>query len=225
MVVADNPVTTALIDRGLTAARFAVRAAPVDASGLSRVLAQPADVAILDLTTKPAAGLALLGTLAKQRPMLPVIALTRPGQVTDRVRALDVGAADCIEHPFALAELKARIHARLRTALQTAQTTLCHDGIELDLLTRAVRIHGQTVRLTNTEFDLLAFFMTHPGQLLTRPQLLRAVWRYEHDPTSNILEVYVRYLRRKLGRDGQPVPIKTVRTRGYWFGHASTTPT
>lgn len=221
-VVADDPATTELIDRGLTAAAFAVRAAPVNDSALRRVLAEHPDLAIVDLTTNPPPGLRLLGTLAEHRPTLPVIALTPPGQIADRVRAFQAGAADCIDNPFALAELKARIHARLRAALQTPPTTLRHDRIELDLLTRTVRNHGQTVRLTNTEFDLLAFFMTHPGQLLTRPQLLRAVWRYEHDPATNILQVYVRNLRQKLARDERPVPITTVRSCGYWFGHATT---
>ncbi len=152
-----------------------------------------------------------------------MITLTAPGRVAYRVQALDAGAADCIDNPFALAELKARIHARLRSVRETPRTTLRHHGLELDLLTRTVRHHGQTVRLTNTELDLLAYFMTHPGQLLSRPQLLRAVWRYQHDPAGNIVEQYVGYLRRKLGPDGQPVPITTVRSRGYWFGHSSTT--
>lgn len=221
VVVADDPATTRLIDRGLTAAAFAVRTAPVDASGLRCVLTERSDVAIIDLTTEPRVGLRLLGTLAERRRTMPVIALTAPGRVADRVGALDAGAADCIENPFAFAELKARIHARLRSVREMPQTTLRHHGMELDLLTRTVRHHGQTVRLTNTECDLLTFFMTHPGQLLSRAQLLRAVWRYQHDPTSNILEQYVRYLRRKLGRAGHPVPITTVRSLGYRFGHST----
>ena len=88
-------------------------------------------------------------------------------------------------------------------------------GIEIDLLSRSAHNDGAPVRLTNTEFDLLAYLMSHPGQVLNREQILRAVWGYDHDPATNIVDVYIGYLRRKLGAGGRPVPIRTIRSRGY----------
>ncbi|HYZ81446.1 MAG TPA: response regulator transcription factor, partial [Solirubrobacteraceae bacterium] len=117
--------------------------------------------------------------------------------------------------PFALAELEARIRAQLRAARQAPPTVMRNGDLEINLLTREVRSGGETVRLTNTEFDLLAYFMNHPGQVLNRQQILRAVWGYGHDPATNIVDVYIGYLRRKLTTGGRAVPIATVRSRGY----------
>lgn len=222
VIVGDDPLTNERVDRGLAAPGLVVRSAPARRTDLDRVLAQPTDLVILDLCKDASAGLGLLSALAQGCPRLPVITLTTPGRVADRVQALEAGAIDCLETSFVAAELRARVRARLRTA-RRRPAALRHGAIELDLLTRTARNHEQTVRLTNTEFDLLLYFMTHPRQLLSRRQLLRAVWNYEHDPASNILQQYVRYLRRKLDRDGYPLPIRTVRARGYWFGDPSTT--
>ncbi len=143
-----------------------------------------------------------------------MIVLTARGEIEDRVGGLDAGAVDYLVKPFALAELEARIRAQLRTARQSPSTTVRRAGLEIDLLTRNVRSNGHPVRLTKTEFDLLAYFLNNPGQVLTRQQILRAVWGYEHDPATNIVDVYIGYLRRKLGAGDRPVPIKTVRSRG-----------
>ena len=137
------------------------------------------------------------------------------GEIEDRVEGLDAGAVDYLVKPFALAELEARIRAQLRSARQAQPTTVRRAGIEIDLLSRTVRSNGENIRLTNTEFDLLAYFMNHPGQVLNRQQILRAVWGYGHDPATNIVDVYIGYLRRKLSTGAHPVPIKTVRARGY----------
>jgi DNA-binding response OmpR family regulator len=132
------------------------------------------------------------------------------------VQGLRAGAVDYLVKPFALAELEARIGAQLRAARQAPETTLRSGGLRLDLLRRRVTHDGTPVRLTTTEFDLLAYFMHNPGRLLSRDQIQRAVWSLDHDPQTNIVDVYVGYLRRKLRGEGRdPVLITAVRSRGY----------
>ena len=133
---------------------------------------------------------------------------------------LDAGAVDYLTKPFSLAELAARIRAQLRVAAQTPRTALTGAGVDVDLITREVRRDGELVRLSGKEFDLLVYLMEHPGQVLTREQILRAVWGYEHDPGTNVVDVYIGYLRRKLvppGSDRAQTPILTVRSVGYRF--------
>ncbi len=163
-------------------------------------------------------GTQILGDLAERRPGLPVVVLTARGEVEDRVNGLHAGAVDYLVKPFAFAELDARIRAQLRAARQAPATTLRRAGVTLDLLSRRVTHEGHPVRLTTTEFDLLAYFMHNPGQVLSRHQIQRAVWGYDHDPATNNVDVYVGYLRRKLsGPDRAPVRITTLRSRGYRF--------
>lgn len=215
VLIEDEPGIVDFIDRGLTARGFEVRAALDGDSGLDLALAENVDLVVLDLMLPGLHGMKVLGELSAQRPGLPVIVLTARGEVEDRVDGLDAGAVDYLVKPFALAELEARIRAQLRTARQAPATTIRRAGLEIDLLSRSVRRNGETVRLTNTEFDLLAYFMNHPGQVLNRQQILRAVWGYGHDPATNIVDVYIGYLRRKLAGGDRPVPIRTVRSRGY----------
>jgi DNA-binding response OmpR family regulator len=117
--------------------------------------------------------------------------------------------------PFSVEELLARVRAHLRTPAQVAATRVAAGGIEMDLLRRTVTRDGDPVHLSSKEFDLLAYLVRNPGSALSREQILHAVWEYEHDPGTNIVDVYVGYLRRKLGHDGRPAPIETVRSVGY----------
>jgi DNA-binding response OmpR family regulator len=163
------------------------------------------------------------------QPTLPVIVLTALGDVEHRVAGLDAGAADYLAKPFSLNELAARIRAHLRMAAHVPQTVLSAGGVDVDLLTREVRRDGQPVRLSTTEFELLTYLMRNRGQVLSREQILRAVWGYEYDPGTNVVDVYVGYLRRKLrgpgagptpdGEDGarSDTPITTIRSVGYRF--------
>ena len=215
VLIEDEPGIVDFIERGLSARGLEVRAATDGESGLRLALGEHVDLVVLDLMLPRKSGMEVLGELVAHRPGLPVIVLTARGEIEDRVGGLDAGAVDYLVKPFALAELEARIRAQLRASTQATVTTLRRGGVEIDLLTRAVRNDGHPVRLTKTEFDLLAYFMNHAGQLLTRQQILRAVWKYEHDPNTNIVDVYIGYLRRKLGAGGRAVPIKTVRARGY----------
>lgn len=215
VVIEDEPGIVDFIERGLKARGFDVRAATDGETGLALALGEGVDLVVLDLMLPRMSGMEVLRELNHERPGLPVIVLTARGEVEDRVEGLEAGAVDYLVKPFALAELQARIRAQLRAARQTPPTTLRRAGLEIDLLSRSVRSHGQPVRLTNTEFDLLAYFMNHPGQVLDRQQILRAVWGYGHDPATNIVDVYIGYLRRKLSDGDRPVPIKTIRSRGY----------
>ncbi len=215
VLIEDEPGIVDFIDRGLRARGFDIRASMDGESGLDLALAEQVDLVVLDLMLPRKSGMEVLREISQHRPGLPVIVLTARGEVEDRVGGLDAGAVDYLVKPFALAELEARIRAQLRSARQAQPTTVRRAGIEIDLLGRTVRSNGENVRLTNTEFDLLAYFMNHPGQVLNRQQILRAVWGYGHDPATNIVDVYIGYLRRKLSVGDRPVPIKTVRSRGY----------
>jgi DNA-binding response OmpR family regulator len=144
-----------------------------------------------------------------------MIVLTARGELEDRVAGLDAGAVDYLVKPFLLAELAARIRAHLRVARQSATTTLRSGELELNLLTRGVRYAGSVVRLSTTEFELLAYLVHNAGQVVGREQILRAVWGYDHDPGTNVVDVYVGYLRRKLRQSGRPAPIATIRSVGY----------
>ena len=143
--------------------------------------------------------------------------LTALGEVDDKVRALDAGATDYMTKPFSVDELLARVRAHLRTPVQPEATRLSAGGIDLDLLSREVERDGQPVRLSAKEFELLAHFMRHPNQVLSREQLLSGVWGYDFEPQTNVIEVYVGYLRKKLGQPGRPAPIETIRSAGDRF--------
>jgi DNA-binding response OmpR family regulator len=214
VLIEDEPGIVDFVERGLTARGFDIRSAPDGETGLQAALGERVDLVVLDLMLPRRSGMSVLSELVDQRPGLPVIVLTARGELEDRVAGLNSGAVDYIVKPFALAELEARIQAQLRAARQAQPTTLRHGGLEIDLLSRKVLRDGRPVRLTNTEFELLAYFMNSPGTTLTRQQILRAVWGYDHDPATNVVDVYVGYLRRKLGADGGPV-IKTIRSLGY----------
>lgn len=222
VLIEDEPGIVDFVTRGLTAGGFQVHAALDGDSGLELALGERVDLIVLDLMLPGRSGSEILSELAGQRPGLPVIVLTARGEVEDRVNGLQAGAADYLVKPFALAELDARIRAQLRASRQAPATTLHRAGLRLDLLARRVTHDGELVRLTATEFDLLAYFMHNAGQVLTRQQILRAVWGYDHDPATNNVDVYVGYLRRKLAGPGrEPVRITTLRSRGYRFEDAA----
>jgi DNA-binding response OmpR family regulator len=172
---------------------------------------------VLDMMLPGRNGLDVLARLRASKPALPVIVLTALGEIDHRVTGLDAGAADYLTKPFSLTELAARIRAQLRMAAQMPQTTLSGGGVEVNLLTREVRREGQAVRLSTTEFELLAYLMRNRGHVLSREQILRAVWGYEYDPGTNVVDVYVGYLRRKLRQGEGGAPITTIRSVGYRF--------
>jgi len=215
VMIEDEPGISDFVKRGLGARGFRVSCAFDGDSGLECALGERVALVLLDLMLPGRPGLEILTELAQRRPGLPVIVLTARGQLEDRVEGLDAGAADYLVKPFMLAELEARIRAQLRPARQAPLTEIRAGGLEMNLLTRQVLSGGRPVRLSNTEFELLAYLMRNPGTALSRERILRAVWGYTHDPGTNIVDVYIGYLRRKLGADDREAPIKTVRSLGY----------
>jgi DNA-binding response OmpR family regulator len=183
--------------------------------GERRALSGEVDLVILDTMLPERDGMDVLDTIRTRKPALPVIMLTARGEVEDKVSALDSGANDYVTKPFSFDELAARVRAHLRSPEQGRATELSVAGIRLDFLTRRVERGGVPITLSAREFELLAYFMRHPGQVLSKQQILSAVWGYDFDPGTNVVEVYVGYLRRKLAAYGGPAPIETLRSVGY----------
>jgi DNA-binding response OmpR family regulator len=220
LIIEDEPGIVDFLERGLRSHGYEVASAQDGVSGAERALKEPFDLIVLDMMLPGRSGLEVLHDLHEAKPSLPVIALTARGEVEDRVAGLDAGAIDYLTKPFSLSELAARIRAQLRVAAQAPTTTLTAGDVEVDLITRQVRRSGVPVRLSTTEFELLSYLLRNPGRVLSREQILRAVWGYEYDPGTNVVDVYVGYLRRKLRAGEEKDPIVTVRSVGYRFDAA-----
>ncbi|HSZ69515.1 MAG TPA: response regulator transcription factor [Solirubrobacteraceae bacterium] len=221
LLIEDEPGIVDFVRRGMEAEGFHVQAELDGATGERRALSEGFDAVVLDLMLPGRSGLEVLASLRAAKPSLPVIVLTAKAEIEDRVAGLDAGAVDYLVKPFSLAELLARVRAQLRVATQQGtSTTLRGEDVEVDLLTRKVQRAGVPVTLSTTEFELLVHLLRNRGRVLSREQILSAVWGYQHDPATNIVDVYVGYLRRKLARPESPAPIDTVRAVGYRFGHA-----
>src|SRR5271167_3586603 len=221
LVIEDEPGIVDFVRRGLQAAGFVVAVA-VDGIEVERLaLRDGFDAIVLDLMLPGRGGLDILASVRRARPSTPVIVLTARGEVEDRVAGLDAGAVDYLVKPFSVAELVARVRAQLRVAEQASASTLRAEDIEVDLLTRKVSRRGRSVVLSTTEFELLVYLLRHQGQVLSREEILSSVWGYQHDPATNVVDVYVGYLRRKLGSPDDPAPIFTVRSVGYRLGSAA----
>jgi len=215
LIIEDEPGIVDFLERGLRAQGFDVISSVDGVNGAVTAQNEDVDLVVLDLMLPGRSGLDVLTALHEAKPGLPVIVLTALGEVEHRVAGLDAGAVDYLTKPFSLTELAARIRAQLRAAAHSPRTTLSAGDIEVNLLTREVRRGGELVRLSTTEFELLAYLMNNRGHVLSREQILRAVWGYEYDPGTNVVDVYIGYLRRKLRRQGMNPPIVTVRSVGY----------
>jgi DNA-binding response OmpR family regulator len=215
LVVEDEAGIADFLARGMRAEGYGVRVAEDGEEGARLALDPDVDLVILDRMLPRIDGIEALERVRQARPLLPVIMLTAKAEVADRVEGLDRGATDYVTKPFAFEELLARIRARLRDGGATAETMIEAAGIRLDLLGREALREGQATRLPEREADLLAYLMRHEGRVCRRDDLLAAVWHYDHDPGTNIVQVYIGYLRRKLARPGSPAPIETVRSVGY----------
>lgn len=215
LVVEDEPAIADFLVRGFEAEGFAVTLAENGPEGERLALASAVDVVVLDRMLPGRDGLEVLAAIRRERPALPVILLTARGEVEDRIEGLLAGATDYLPKPFAFEELLARVHAHLRQAGAAASTAIEAGGIRLDPIARRAEREGEAVSLSRRESDLLAHLMRHAGHVCSREELLGAVWASEHDPGTNVVSVYVGYLRRKLDRPGSPAPIETVRSAGY----------
>jgi DNA-binding response OmpR family regulator len=216
LVVEDETGIVDFLERGLAAQGFEVISASDGNEGLELALRDDIDLVVLDLMLPERSGMDVLAALRESKPALPVIVLTARGEIEDRVAGLDAGAVDYLVKPFSLSELAARIRAQLRVAGQTPTMTLSAAGIDINLLSREVHRGEHLVRLSTTEFELLVYLMRNRGRVVSREQILRAVWGYGYDPGTNVVDVYIGYLRRKLGGGGK-TPIVTVRSVGYIF--------
>ena len=213
LVVQDDPRIASFITRGLEAEGFAVRSASDGALGLRMTESSEFDLIILDLVLPTVTGEEVLTQIRGRGSTVPVIVLTSKDAVSDRVANLDAGADDYVTKPFSLTELLARVRARLRSADQAVSTTISHGRVTVDVRARRALIEGRSVELTSREFALLETLMHHPGQVLSQAQLIDQVWGYDHDTRSNVVEVYIGYLRKKL----HPDVVETVRGAGYRF--------
>jgi DNA-binding response OmpR family regulator len=221
LVVEDEPGIVDFVRRGLESEGFVVDIALDGLEGERLALSGGFDAVVLDLMLPGRNGLEILEAVQRDQPSLPVIVLTARGEIEDRVAGLEAGAVDYLVKPFSMAELVARVRAQLRVIAQASASTISAEGIDVDLLTRKVHRDGRSIALSTTEFELLVYLMRHHGRVVSREQILSSVWGYEHDPATNVVDVYVGYLRRKLGTADEPAPIYTVRAVGYRLGGAS----
>jgi DNA-binding response OmpR family regulator len=217
LVVEDDQGIASFLDKGLRAEGHAVTVATTveGARGCLAANGAEIDLILLDLRLPDGTGEALLRWARAQGMQVPVIVLTAKSEVRDKIAGLDAGANDYITKPFAFDELLARIRAVLRNTKQTTATELVVGDLRLDLLTKVVQRAGRRTDLAPREWAILELFMRHPHQILSRSQILSHVWNYSFDPGSNVVDVYVGYVRRKINVPGAPPLIQTVRGAGY----------
>ncbi len=215
LVVEDEDSIASFVVKGLTAEGHAVERAATAAEAIGLGTSYDFDLILLDLVLPDGSGLDVLKRVRSVRPDVPVIVVSALGEVDDKVNLLDAGADDYLVKPFAFAELAARVRANARQGAASARELTVGD-LTLDTKTRVAR-RGDDIEadLPSREFALLEYLMRHAGQVLTRQQLLDSVWGIDFDAGSNVVDVYVSYLRRKLDRVNEPSVIDTVRGAGY----------
>jgi two component transcriptional regulator, winged helix family len=212
LIVEDEERIAAFLAKGLRAAGFPSSTESSGVAAWHKAMSGDYDLIILDVGLPDVNGFEVLRRIRGQGSRIPVIMLTARSSVNDTVKGLEYGADDYIAKPFRFEELVARVRRRLRReAPSEASLTLQHGKLKLDLRTHKASLSGREVELTAREFTLIETFMRHPGEVLSRESLLSAVWGYDFDPNSNVVDVYVRYLRNKLGAD----VVETVRGAGY----------
>ena len=217
LVIEDDRATADYIGRGLHQEGHVAELVRDGKDGLVRALSEPFDVVVCDRMLPGMDGLAAVRALRAAGVATPVLMLTALGDVERRVEGLDAGADDYLAKPFAFSELLARVRALSRrpTVSAPAQTELAVGSLRMDLLRRTVARAGREIELLPTEWRLLEYMMRHPGQVLTRTMLLERVWDFAFDPTTNVVDVHVSRLRRKLEAPGETPLIRTVRGAGY----------
>lgn len=215
LVVEDSERIASFIVKGLQSHGYQVTHTPNGEDALKLSAAAEFDLVILDIGLPGIDGFAVLEQLRGSGNEVPVIVLTARDSVDNTVASFEGGADDYMSKPFSFEELLARVRRRISTPGEVVtETTLSHKDIVLDLRTRRVSAAGIDHDLTAREFTMLEFFLRHTGQVLSREQILSRVWGFDHDPGSNVVDVYIRYLRQKLGNDS----IQTVRGMGYRLG-------
>jgi heavy metal response regulator len=215
LVVEDEKKVASFIKKGLEEEGYAVDLAPDGEEGLGMALDGVHDLIILDICLPRMDGLRVLQELRKQKVATPVLLLTVRATIEDKVLGLDAGADDYLTKPFAFQELLARIRALLRRRAEAEPPILQVADLILDPAQRSVSRGGERIDLTTREFALLAYFMRNPGRVLTRTMISEHVWDYNFDTMTNVIDVYVNYLRKKIDAGREPKLIHTVRGVGY----------
>ena len=220
LVIEDEHRIAESIKRGLKQESYAVDVAYDGELGYDLAATEDYDVIILDLMLPKIDGLEICQRLRKQAIHIPILMLTARGDVQDRVSGLNTGADDYLLKPFAFSELLARIRALSRRPKQQLANVLQFADLVLDSINFSVKRADQEIKLSRKEFALLEYLMRHPGQILSKNQLIDHVWDYDSDVLPNTVEVYIGYLRKKIDQPfaGQPALIQTVRGFGYRLG-------
>ena len=215
LIAEDEPRLASFLEKGLRSNGFVTSVAGDGPKASMMARDDDFDLLVLDLGLPGKDGTEVLRELRASGQRMPVIILTARDDVSDKVGGLEGGADDYVTKPFRFEELLARVRARLRDERTVERTVLRAGTVVLDLRTRRAATDGRTVDLTAREFTMLEVLIRHAGQVLSREQLLSHVWGYDYDPGSNVVDVYIGYLRRKLEEAGEPRLIHTVRGVGY----------
>ena len=215
LVVEDERKLAAVLQRGLREHGYAVDVAHDGEEGLALAEIEPYDLLVLDVLLPKIDGIALCEHLRARQNNVPILMLTARDSLDDRVRGLDSGADDYLTKPFAFRELLARVRALLRRDRPSKHPVIRIGDLEIDTITRSVRRGGRPIALTSKEYAILEYFARNPNRVLTRTQIAEHVWSYDFVAMSNVVDVYVGYLRRKLGDDHEPRLLHTVRGTGY----------
>ena len=215
LVVEDSPKTASLLKRGLEEEGYAVDVAASGKDAVWMAAEYPNDAIVLDVGLPDLDGFEVCRKIREGGTWSPILMLTALDAVHDRVRGLDVGADDYLTKPFAFTELTARLRALIRRGAAERPAVLVAGDLTLDPSTRVVRRGDVAVDLTAKEYALLEFFLRHPGEVLTRMRLIEHVWDFAYDGGSNVVDVYVKYLREKIDRPFGANSIRTVRGAGY----------
>ena len=215
LIVEDDAPLSNFLRKGLEAEGHAVDTAADGEQGRAMALAIDYDLVVLDLNLPGVDGMSVLHGLRQQKTKVPVLILTARGRVEDRVQCLDAGADDYLVKPFSFVELSARARALLRRSHLPSESVLTVRDLSLDRVERRVERGGRRIELTTKEFALLEYLMRNAGRRLTRAMIIEHVWNLTFDSTTNVVDVYINYLRRKVD-DGYPTHlIRTVRGVGY----------
>jgi len=215
LVAEDDAPLAEFLRQKLGQERFAVQIASTGGEALRLAAEQPFDMVLLDLNLNGATGLDVLRGIRLKKPDIPVMLLTGANQLEERIRGLDAGADDYVAKPFAFAELAARIRAVLRRGARPGQAVLQIDDLKLDRLSHTVQRAGRSIDLSPKEFALLEFLMMHRGQAVSRSAIVEQVWKLNFDTMTNVVDVYINYLRRKIDFGFDRALIRTVRGVGY----------